>query len=125
MANTVYNSFEINDCVIIDESIKKLQDRDAELLEKKTKNAMFFNTFDVLELSKKKTELKLKEEEFARLSCRDKIEYSRLISTAEITTEFAKKTEQEVLSKNKNEQLIYIAIGSIVLLVGLYMIKRK
>lgn len=125
MGDVVYNSFEINDCVIIDESIKKLQDRVAELLEKKVKNAMYFDSFDALELSKKKTELKLKEEEFARLSCRDKIEYSRLISTAEITTEFAKKTEEDVLSKNKNEQLIYIGIGGVFLLVALYMIKNK
>lgn len=119
-----YSLAEINQCILVDQSVKKLEDRVAELLDKKAKNAFFFSHFDALELADKQKKLNEAEINFVKQNCRNKIEYSRLKSSAEITTEFAEKTENDVVVKNKNEQLIYISIASAILLASLFMIKK-
>lgn len=62
---------------------------------------------------------------WATQGCSDVIEKIRLQSTAIITTKSAIKSEDSVLKKNKNEQFIYIGIGSLVLFVGLYIVLKK
>lgn len=125
MLNPVYSTAEIQSCVVLDESIKKNQDRVADLLHKRAYDAKNFDYFDLLELKLKKGILQKNEDDFVKLKCRDKIEYERLKSTAQISTDFAVKQEQDVLVKNKNEQLIYILLGSIVFLTGIYILIKK
>jgi polyhydroxyalkanoate synthesis regulator phasin len=63
--------------------------------------------------------------EFSKSSCANKIEYKKLVETGQITTEMAKKQEDDILPKNNNEQYIYIGIGAVVLITSLYLIIRK
>lgn len=58
-------------------------------------------------------------------NCRDVIENIRAESTAIVLTDSAIKQEDSVLDKgNKNENL-YIGLGGLVLLVGLYIVLNK
>jgi hypothetical protein len=57
--------------------------------------------------------------------CRNLIEQKRLEESAEILTKQAIVQESNVLSSNFKEQYLYIGLGSLVLLVGLYVITKK
>jgi hypothetical protein len=58
-------------------------------------------------------------------NCQNVIEYRRLNENAEIITKDAIKQEKSVLDKFKKEQNIYIGVGALVLLVGLFIVIRK
>jgi hypothetical protein len=62
---------------------------------------------------------------FSTLDCRNDIEYKRLVESAEILTGKSTISESNVLPSNYKEQYIYIGLGSLVLLVGLYVIAKK
>jgi hypothetical protein len=62
---------------------------------------------------------------FNSASCRDVIETDRLKESAIIETQGAINQEKSVLGKTKNEESIYIAVGAVVVLVGLYMFLKK
>jgi hypothetical protein len=62
---------------------------------------------------------------FNNAYCRDTIEKDRLKETAIIETQGAISQEKEILGKSKNEQNIYIGVGTLVVLVGVYMILKK
>jgi hypothetical protein len=123
MPTNKYTEQEFSYCISLDQKLKKsiIIVKDLQI-KKLTKN---FNVLDDILLNQE-IELKNKREiEFSKLSCANKIEYKRLVETGEVLTENAIVQEQNVLPKNTNEQYIYIAIGSVVLLTSLYIIIRK
>ena len=123
MAVNKYTQQEVSDCILLDEKLRKSIIIVADLQKKKLAGG--FTAMDSLLLNQE-IELKNKREiEFSKLSCANKIEYKRLVETGEVLTENAIVQEQNVLPKNTNEQYIYIAIGSVVLLTSLYIIIRK
>jgi hypothetical protein len=65
------------------------------------------------------------EAKFSKFNCRDKIEAVRTRSFADSLTETAIKSEESVLGKGFKEQKTYIALGSLVLLTGLYVVLKK
>jgi len=75
-----------------------------------------------LALERMKTRL---ENKFILSNCRDKIEQKRSIESGKLITKQAIEQEKSVLKKNEGEQYIYIGLGSLVLLVGLYLIVKK
>jgi hypothetical protein len=123
MPTNKYTEQEFSYCISLDQKLKKsiIIVKDLQI-KKLTKD---FNVLDNILLNQE-IELKNKREiEFSKLSCANKIEYKRLVETGEVLTENAIVQEQNVLPKNTNEQYIYIAIGSVVLLTSLYIIIRK
>jgi hypothetical protein len=123
MATDKYTEQEFSYCILLDQKVKKsiIIVKDLQI-KKLTKG---FNVLDGILLNQE-IELKNKREtEFSKLSCANKIEYKRLVETGEVLTESAIEAENNVLSKNTNEQYIYIGIGSVVLLTSLYIIIRK
>ena len=62
---------------------------------------------------------------FESRGCRDIIENIRLTTGALKETEYAIKSEKQVLEVNNKDQNIYIGLGAVVLLVGLYMVLQK
>lgn len=123
MAVNKYTQQEVSDCILLDEKLRKSIIIIDELQTKKLAGG--FTALDGVLLNQE-IELKNKREtEFSKLSCANKIEYQRLVETGQITTEMAIKQENEVLSKNNNEQYIYIGIGAVVLITSLYLILKK
>lgn len=123
MPTNKYTQQEFSDCILLDQKLKKSIGIVADLQKKKLAGG--FNALDGILLNQE-IELKNKREtEFSKLSCANKIEYKRLVETGELITDSAITQEQNVLSKNTNEQYIYIGIGSVVLLTSLYILIRK
>ena len=61
---------------------------------------------------------------FARYGCRDIIENIRLQSAGNIETKFAIQSEKQVLGESDKNQNLYIGMGAIVILVGLYVVLK-
>lgn len=57
-------------------------------------------------------------------SCRDVIEDIRAQSTAVVLTDSAIKSEKSVLDKGSKNENLYIGIGGLVMLVGLYIVLK-
>jgi hypothetical protein len=62
---------------------------------------------------------------WALKGCRDVIEKIRLKTGAILTTESAIQAESSVLTTSNKEQNIYIGIGAIIILTGLYIVLKK
>lgn len=105
------------DCVSLDLLIKKLGDRIVSERLKPKQDQYYLQA-----LEERKTAM---ERGFTINSCSEKIEKSRQIESALLLTKGAIKDEESVLPKNNVEQNIYIGVGALVLLVGLYIIVRK
>ncbi len=65
------------------------------------------------------------EDKFNKFNCRDKIEAVRTRSLVDIQTKGAIKAEESILGKGFTEQKTYIALGSLILLTGLYAVVKK
>jgi transcription initiation factor IIE alpha subunit len=65
------------------------------------------------------------ENSFLEKQCRNEIEKKRLEESGEILTKQATTQELNILPSNYKEQYIYIGLGAVVLLVGLYIISKK
>jgi len=65
------------------------------------------------------------EAKFKKINCRDKIEALRIRTFADALNEMAIKSEKSVLGKGFEEQKTYIFLGSLVLLLGLYVVLKK
>ena len=65
------------------------------------------------------------ERTFSELDCRNKIEQIRLDESGMLLTKQSAVSESNVLPSSYKEQYIYIGLGSLVLLVGLYVIAKK
>jgi hypothetical protein len=118
-----YRLREVEECILLDKDIKISQDKVAALKAKKlTKN---FTFVDGLDLAQEENFLARTEDSFGKLSCRDKIEYKRMVDTGQIITDASIEQENTLLPKNKNAQNVRIGLGALVLLVSLYIIIKK
>ena len=123
MDTNKYTEQEISYCILLDQKLRKSIIIINDLQKKQLSRS--FTAMDSLLLNQE-IELKNKREmEFSKLSCANKIEYKRLVETGQLLTESAITQEKSVLSKNINEQYIYIGIGAVVLIASLYIIIRK
>jgi len=62
---------------------------------------------------------------FNNNNCTDYLEQQKAQANAQILTKEAIKSEKQVLEKNYKEQYLYIGVGSVILLVGLYIVTRN
>jgi hypothetical protein len=65
------------------------------------------------------------EADFKQKNCRDEFEKKRLQDMATVITKQATLQEKSVLEPNNKQQYLYIGIGAVVLLLGLYVISKK
>ena len=118
--NNEFGSRPFN-CADLDKNLKLISDRI--LIQRKlyalpnTEQQAYINA---LELTKTAWE-----SSFATHNCRDIIEKIRLQSMAVVDTSSAIKQEASVLDKSKNDQSLYIGLGGVVMLIGLYIILNK
>lgn len=104
------NDGYVSACIKIDEEIKSIAKKISE------------STKEELELNKLLSE---KKRVFNSILCSDSLEQKKLVENAKIISEESIKAEQQVLEKNKKEQFLYIGIGSVILLVGLFIVTRS
>jgi hypothetical protein len=148
-ANSMFKTS--NDCITLDINIKKAKDFLSDLTKERLsgykvnmtkpseiKNvsyayaqtyktaydnrAFYVNNMISIVMPKKILEL---ENSFLLLDCRNQIEKKRLDESGQILTKQSFAQEKNVLTSNYNEQYIYIGLGALVLLVGLYVISKK
>jgi hypothetical protein len=62
---------------------------------------------------------------FNRNKCRDKIEEDRLRESANLITKASINQEKSVIDKSFTEQKIYIGVGALFLILGLYIVLKK
>lgn len=123
MTNPKYQNSEINDCIVLDQKIKTTQDKIVEMKRKKLGKSWTY--LDQVLLNSETGSLARLEGTFINSSCRNKIEYKRLVDLGEIASETAIEQEKTLLPKNEKEQYVYIGLGAVVILVGLYIISKK
>ena len=107
-------------CVSLDKDLKRISDRI--LLERKKNplpNLQQKAYLEALELKKYAWEAT-----FANKGCRDIIENIRLTTSAVEESKFAIKAEQQVLPANQKDQNLYIGLGAVVMLIGLYIVLK-
>ena len=104
-------------CIQLDKLIKDVRDRVvSERLKPNSDNYYIQALLDqkaVLEMS------------FAFNSCSDKIETQRQKETGVLITKTSIEQEKKVLGSSKKEENIYIGVGAVVLLVGLFIVLKK
>jgi len=118
----VQNDFGIQpyNCQQLDVWLKKIDD---EIIKRSKKlNLSLVERQVIDQLRSKKA---FWESSWSRNGCRDVIEKIRTQTAGVKETEFAIKAEQSVLGTNRKEQNVYIGLGIVVVLVGLYIIIRK
>lgn len=118
-----YRLSEITDCIELDKIIQESRDNVVRLRLKKLSSN--FSKVDNLDLLQYENILQIEENEFFKLSCSQKIEYKRMIESGQLITEQAIKAEESIIKKNNTEQYIYISVGSVILLTGLYLIMKN
>jgi hypothetical protein len=117
--NIVQNEFnwQGGSCVQLDALIKKVRDKSVAEGLKGNSN---WNYRDAL-LGHKS----LLEGIFAGYNCADKIESLRQKETAVLITKTSIEQEKKVLGNSKKEENLYIGVGALVLLVGLFIVIKK
>jgi len=106
-----------SDCVSLDLLIKRLSDKIVSERLKSNPDNYYLKALEDI-----KTTMEFG---FTNNSCSQKIEKSRQIESGLLLTKGAIESEESVLTKNNVEQKIYIGLGALVLLVGLYIIVKK
>jgi hypothetical protein len=107
-------------CVSLDKDIKRISDKlVAERKKSPLPNLQQKAYLEALELKKYAWE-----STFATKGCRDIIENIRLTTGAVETSKFAIKAEQQILPANEKDQNIYIGLGAVVMLIGLYIVLK-
>jgi hypothetical protein len=107
-------------CASLDKDIKRISDRlVTERKRTPLPNLQQKAYLEALELKKHAWE-----STFATKGCRDIIENIRLTTGAVETSKFAIKAEQQILPANEKDQSIYIGLGAVVMLIGLYIVLK-
>lgn len=107
-------------CVSLDKDIKKISDKLVEERKKSPLPSLQQRAYmEALELKKHAWE-----SSFATHGCRDIIENIRLTTGAVEESKFAIKAEQQVLPNNEKDQTLYIGLGAVVMLIGLYIVLK-
>lgn len=104
------NDGYVSACIKIDEEIKSIAKKISE------------STKEEIELNKLLSE---KKRVFNSILCSDSLEQKKSVENAKIISDESIKAEQQVLEKNKKEQYLYIGVGSVILLVGLFIVTRS
>jgi hypothetical protein len=123
------DKLDSNSCVKADENIKKISDEILEL--QKTTPALTgyelatSRDVSVLKLEVLRRILLQYKTAFNKGECTDTLEQIKAEANAKILTKEAVKSEKQVLEKNYKEQYLYIGVGSLILLVGLYIVTRS
>ena len=108
-------------CVSLDRDIKRISDKLVEERKKSPLPSVEQKAYmEALELKKSGWEGM-----FGTKGCRDIIENIRLTTGAVESSKFAIKAEQQVLPKNEKDQNLYIGLGAVVLLIGLYIVLKE
>jgi hypothetical protein len=121
MYYTPSGDLRANTCQELDLLIKKSNEDLANLYILVSRGSVEYNT----SINSTKQLIADLEAKFSKFNCRDKIEAVRTRSFADALTETAIKSEESVLGKGFKEQKTYIALGSLVLLTGLYLVLKK
>jgi len=108
-------------CTSLDQQIKKITDRIIEERKKSPIPDLQQKTY-IEQLESKKGYF---ESVFETKSCRDIFEEIRLTTGAVESSKFAIKAEQQILPKNEKDQNLYIGLGAVVMLIGLYVVLKK
>jgi hypothetical protein len=127
VSDDIWLKFPKGDCITLDTSIKKAQGYLSEVFLEKAGNISDNNRKEYINkmaeiLPKYLQEL---EAEFNNKKCRDEFEKIRIQDMASTLTKGASKQEVSILNPNFKEQYIYIGIGAVVLLLGLYVVTKK
>lgn len=108
-------------CVDLDKQLKKISDKLAEQRKLSPLPSLQQRAYlEALEAKKSNWEGM-----FGTKGCRDIIENIRLTTGAVESSKFAIKAEQQVLPKNEKDQNLYIGLGAVVMLIGLYIVLKK
>jgi hypothetical protein len=108
-------------CVSLDRDIKRISDKLVEERKKSPLPSVEQKAYmEALELKKSGWEGM-----FGTKGCRDIIENIRLTTGAVESSKFAIKAEQQVLPKNEKDQNLYIGLGAVVMLIGLYIVLKE
>jgi hypothetical protein len=103
-------------CVQLDKLLRDIRDK---IVAERLK---FSNDYYIQALLDQKAVLEMS---FASNSCSDKIETQRQKETAVLITKTSIDQEKKVLGSSKKEENIYIGVGALVLLVGLFIVLKK
>jgi hypothetical protein len=118
--NTDYGNGRVmalsNNCIDLDKDLKKISD-ELVLFRKSQDKQMHI---DFLMYANKIVSTR-----FNGYDCRNRIEETRLESSANLQTQFAIKQEQSVLGKSSSETNVYLVIGSLVILSVLVILIRN
>ena len=107
-------------CVSLDREIKIISDRLLNERKKYPQPKLQQRAYmEALELKKYAWE-----STFSKQGCRDIIENIRLTTGAVEESKFAIRAEQQVLPTNEKDQNIYIGLGAVVMLIGLYIVLK-
>jgi len=107
-------------CTSLDKDIKRISDRlEAERKKSPLPSLQQRAYMEALELKKHAWE-----STFATRGCRDIIENIRLTTGAVEESKFAIRAEQQVLPVNQKDQNLYIGLGAVVMLVGLFIVLK-
>ncbi len=107
-------------CTSLDKDLKKLSDKIVAERKKDPLPSLQQRAYmEALEFKKNTWE-----GSFANHGCRDIIENIRLTTGAVEESKFAIKAEQQVLPANEKDQSLYIGLGAVVMLVGLYIVLK-
>jgi hypothetical protein len=111
-------------CVALDKGNRGIKDEILKLRKKALTTSGLTKNEEVL-LARWEVSLNENENQFTNRNCRDKIETKRLTATAVVSTKLAEIMEQQVLGRNENEKKVYIGVGALVLLTGLFIVLKK
>jgi hypothetical protein len=113
-------SIKPENCYKLDENLKLITDELA--LETKKLLTGGANREYIKALQSRKSSY---EGSFTQADCRNKIEEDRLKESANLLTKTAIGQEKDVVDKSFNLQKVYIGVGALVLVVGLYIVLKK
>jgi hypothetical protein len=109
------------DCVSLDKELKRISSRLVGVRKASPLPTPEWKAYTNA-LEQKKADF---EKSFELNSCRDVFENARLKSAALTETKFAIQSEKQVLGESNKNQNLYIGIGAIVILAGLYIVLKK
>lgn len=118
-----YRKSEIDECVSLDSDIKKHNDNAYEVRKQILSGNVAPNSHLTLTQETEFAEKKLFM--FNLKSCAEKLEFKKSVDNAILLTDTSIKSEQSVLAKNYKEQYIYIGLGAVIILTGLYIVIKK
>jgi hypothetical protein len=113
-------SIKPENCYKLDQNLKLIRDEIVDETKKLLSGGGNREYLKALQSRKSSYEIR-----FVQDKCRDKIEEDRLRESANLITKQSINQENSVLDKSFTAQKVYIGVGALVLLVGLYIVLKK